>query len=146
MINKEETTIGTHCILVTSEGEIILQQRTIDPNIVNSGKIAMFGGTIKTSENLIKGLRRELLEELDLDINEYNVEKLGTYYKTQKLDGIDYTIHVFLVNGIKESDLKLHEGAGFAKGKIDTLLKNPNITRITRLALKDLQKNSVLLF
>ena len=47
MIDKEETNIGAHALLITSDGKIILQQRDNRPQIVNPGLISIFGGTIK---------------------------------------------------------------------------------------------------
>lgn len=134
----EETNVGVHALLVTLGGEIVLQQRDKNPSIVYSGKISMFGGTIKAGEDLLVGLKRELLEELELDLGKHRVEKLGVFIKTKELDGIDYAIHVYLVFDVNLDDLTLHEGAGFAVGKADELLKNSALTRITRLALEKL--------
>lgn len=137
---KEETNIGAHALLITDEGKIVLQQREDKPYIVNPGKITMFGGTLRARENLKAGLGRELLDELEIDIGQFPVKKLGVYYKTKELDGIDYVIHVYLVFDVKLSSLKLHEGAGFLVGKASNLLGNRNLTRITRLALENFLK------
>ncbi len=94
---KEETTTGVHAILTTPDGKVILQQRDSNPHIVNPGKISMFGGTIKKTDSLKKALRRELLEELEFDLKNHSLSKLGTYEKKKDIDGIDYTIHVYVI-------------------------------------------------
>ncbi len=136
MVDVEETNIGAHALLVTKEGKIILQQRDTSLGIVNSGLISMFGGTIKAKDNLEQGLRRELLEELELNIDNYTVEKLGTFLKTKKLDGLDWVINVFVVKNVDLENLKIHEGKGFVCDYPDKLLKLDKLTRITRLVLQ----------
>jgi 8-oxo-dGTP pyrophosphatase MutT (NUDIX family) len=134
---KEETNIGVHAILITPDGKVLLQQRNSNPNILNSGKISMFGGTARKKDSLEKTLMRELSEELELNLENYTLEKLGIYKKTKKLDGVSYTIHVYVIKNVKLRKLKLHEGENFVVGKVVEILHNPNLTRITRLALKD---------
>jgi len=124
-------------LIITPNGKIVLQQRDTNPNIVNPGKITMFGGTIKTSDSPETGLKRELFEELELNIDNFEVKKLNTFLKTKELDGTDYIIHVFLVKNVDLDKLKLHEGAEFVCDTAENLLKNPKITRITKLALLD---------
>lgn len=136
----EETNVGVHALLITPTGEVILQQRDTNPNIVNSGLISMFGGTIKKSENLIEGLKRELSEELDLNIEQNSIEKFNTYYKTQDLDGVDWEVNVFIIRNITSENLRLLEGKGIIIETLANLVQNDKLTRITRLAVEDFQK------
>lgn len=139
-LDQEQTTIGSHAILITPDHQLILQRRNPDPSFPNAGKISLFGGSILLSEDPLMGLHRELLEELELDTNQFLLQNLGTYYKTQALDGIEFTVHVFLIRDIDFSRLVLHEGAGFVIETLETLLQDPSLTRITRLALEDLKQ------
>lgn len=102
----------------------------------------MFGDTISRGENLEKGLAWEIEEELGIKPTKFPLQKLNTYIKTQDLDGVDYTIHVWLIKNVPFEKLRLLEGAGFAVGTVDELLANPKLTRITRLALLDFQKTT----
>ena len=136
MVDKEETNIGAHALLVTSDEKIILQQRDINPNIANSGLISMFGGTIKAADSLLEGLKRELKEELELNADHYSIEKLGTFNKTKELDGVNWEVNVFTIKTVNLTDLKLHEGSGFVCAFPEELLKKDKLTRITRLALE----------
>jgi 8-oxo-dGTP pyrophosphatase MutT (NUDIX family) len=144
MVDIEETNIGVHALLVTNEGKIILQQRDSDPGIVNPGLISIFGGTIKTKDSLEQGLRRELLEELELNIDNLSTTKLGTFLKTKELDGLDWVINVYVIKNVKPENLKIHEGKGYVCDFPEELLKLDKLTRITRLVLQsylDSQKN-----
>jgi 8-oxo-dGTP pyrophosphatase MutT (NUDIX family) len=136
MVDVEETNVGAHALLATSEGKIILQQRDNNPGIVNPGLISIFGGTIKAKDNLEQGLRRELLEELELNIDDLSVKKLGTFLKTQEMDGLDWVIDVYVVNNVKPESLKIHEGKGMVCDYPKELLKLDKLTRITRLVLQ----------
>lgn len=136
MVDIEETNIGVHALLITPEGKIILQQRDANPGIVNPGLISIFGGTIKAKDNLEQGLRRELMEELELNIDKLSVTKLGTFLKTKELDGLDWVINVFIVKNVELENLKLHEGKGFVCDYPEELLKLDKLTRITRLVLQ----------
>ena len=137
MVEKRETSIGAHAILVNSENKVILQQRDETPGIMYPGRISMFGGTLEKGETPEEGLRRELKEELELDANDFEVKKLGVYKKTKEMDGINFTIHVYLVEPIDLEDVNLKEGAGFYMAFASEAVENGKITRITQLVLKD---------
>jgi 8-oxo-dGTP pyrophosphatase MutT (NUDIX family) len=140
-IDIEETNIGAHAILLSRDNKIILQQRDNNPQIVNPGLISIFGGTLKASDNIEEGLKRELLEELELNTSDLSISKLGIYYKTKEIDGTDFEIHIFVIKNIDINKLKLHEGKGFFHDTIENALKNEKLTRITRLALEDLNQS-----
>jgi len=136
MVDIEETNIGVHALLVTSDGRIVLQQRDDKPGIVNPGLISIFGGTIKKADSLEQGLRRELLEELELDIDGMSVDKLGTFMKTKELDGTDWVINVWVVKNVEMGDLKIHEGKGYVCDYPEVLVKSKKLTRVTSLVLQ----------
>lgn len=133
----EETNVGAHAILVDSNHRIILYKRDNNPNIINPGKIAMFGGSLNKDESIENGLAREIREELNLQLNRESLTKLNTYIKTKEIDGVDYTAHIFVVKNVKIENLELHEGVSFVHDFPEILVNNPNLTRITKLALQD---------
>lgn len=139
-VDTEQTNIGAHAILISKDGDVLLQQRDNNPDIVNPGLISMFGGTLLRGESPRMGLMRELKEELELDIKELAVENVGTFFKTKELDGTDYKIHVFLIKDIDYLTLKLREGKLIYKTSLKDSLSNLKLTRITRLALQSLNK------
>lgn len=133
----KETNIGVHAILVTEDGNLILQRRSKHDYIQNPGKISFFGGTIRKNEKLLEGLERELYEELSYKYNKKDLFKLGTYYKTKEMDGIDHTSHIYVIKNVDKNSLILSEGKEFVIDTIDNLLTNKDTTRIANLALKD---------
>jgi putative hydrolase of the HAD superfamily len=139
-LEKKETNIGVHALLITDTEKMILQARSFQSYIANPGKISMFGGTIEKKESLANGLRRELNEELSLQFKDKDLVKLGVYKKTKELDGIDHISHVFILNNVNIKSLVLKEGLGYVVGAIDQITKNKKLTRITRLAIEDYSK------
>lgn len=140
MIDIESTNIGSHVLLITKDSKIILQQRDNKPGLINSGLISMFGGTLHEGEDQLNGLNRELTEELGDNFQNYQPQFLCTLYKTKELDGIDYTIHVYIINDVELKALDLKEGKAFVVDSIKNLLSNNSLTRITRLALQEYSK------
>lgn len=129
---------GAYALILTKECNVLLQQRDINSNIENSGKLAIFGGALEDGEDLLTGLRRELLEELELNIDEYEIEKLGTYEKTKKLDGTENMVSVWLIYDVDADALKIHEGESIFSSNPKKIVGNSSLTRVTNLALQDL--------
>lgn len=138
---KEPKKQGAYALILTKEKNVLLQQRNVNPNIENSGKLAMFGGSLDDGEDLLTGLKRELLEELELNIDEYKIEKLNAYAKTQELDGIDHLVNVWLIYDVDVDALKIHEGESILLSNPEEIVNSPALTRVTNLALQDLIKN-----
>lgn len=136
-VDVEETNVGAHAILIDTKGRIILQQRDSNPKIDNPGMITMFGGTINKSETEIQGLKRELREELEFVPNDHDIKKLNTYFKTKEKDGIEYSINVFIIKNVDIKNLKMNEGAGLVHDFPKTIITNPKLTRICKLAIQD---------
>jgi 8-oxo-dGTP pyrophosphatase MutT (NUDIX family) len=144
---------GAHAVLVSSSGKIVLVAKGMEYAYFknNAGKVSMFGGGMEAGEEPLAALKRELREELGLDISANEVSALNTYQKTEEQDGGDASIHVFMVKGIDSAALKIQkESADVAtkdaneriiEGTADELLTRPDLTRITRLALEDFVKN-----
>ena len=127
-------------LIVTNDGRLVLQQREDKPGITLPGKVAMFGGTVEPNETVEKAAERELLEELNLKVNGWQLEKLGVYQKTKELDGEDYEIHVFLVRDVDPKGLELREGKAIRYVSRGENLDEIELTRITRLAIEDYYK------
>ena len=146
---------GVHALLVTKGGEILLVKKGSDYqyDAKNAGKVALFGGGMEVGEDMFVALKRELSEELELDIENLEVKPLETYAKTLAMDGVDVEVHVFVVSGVDRGLLVLREGDAMIdgvahdanreiiEGSADELLARSDITRITRLALQDFIKN-----
>jgi 8-oxo-dGTP pyrophosphatase MutT (NUDIX family) len=138
MIEKEETKFAVNAILISTHGEVILQERDNKPGIVNPGLWCLFGGTLKEGETKWKGLRRELYEELELTYLGEQVEFFKTYKKTVEKDGIEKIIDIYVIKNIDIRKLVLHEGKSLIIDWPENILKNMDkITRISGLALQE---------
>lgn len=60
-------------IIETSDGRYLLQHRDDKPEIFYPGHWGCFGGAVENNESYIETLRREMDEELMLDIDKYKV-------------------------------------------------------------------------
>ena len=131
---------ASHAILISREGNILLQHKDDYAKILNPGKISMFGGAIENSETEIECLRRELDEELELKLDDYKFYKFKEYLKTVKEDGIESKMSVYIIEDVEKEKLILHEGQAIIDDKIENLLDNPKLTRIAKMAIEDYLK------
>ncbi|PLX21277.1 hypothetical protein C0584_03060 [Candidatus Parcubacteria bacterium] len=130
---------GVHAILLTPDKKVILQEKTLDYK-PNPGRISMFGGGAELNEMPLDVLRRELVEELDLELGDDDFEELGIYYKNNELDEADYGVKIYVAKNIVPEDLKLSEGERIIVDIPEIIIQNEKLTRITKLALEDLLK------
>ena len=97
--------------IIESNGKMLLfQQRDAKPEITNPGMVSTFGGGIEPGEDSKQSLRRELDEELGLDVNDYTTVFMGKYYKTVKKHGEDCECFIYLITGVEKDKLDLREG------------------------------------
>ena len=118
-------------LLVDTNGKLIVQQRDDKPGITNPGMVSLFGGTSHEGESPIETLRRELQEELELEVNSNNLLLQTVKHE----NGTNVACSIYIVTGVDAEKLKLHEGAGFAAGTPEELLSRP-VTGVTKQAIE----------
>lgn len=118
-------------LLVDTNGKLIVQQRDDRPGITNPGMVSLFGGTSHEGESPIETLRRELQEELELEVNSNNLLLQTVKHE----NGTNVACSIYIVTGVDAEKLKLHEGAGFATGTPEELLSHP-VTGVTQQAIE----------
>ena len=118
-------------LLVDTNGKLIVQQRDDKPGITNPGMVSLFGGTSHEGESPIETLRRELQEELELEVNSNNLLLQTVKHE----NGTNVAFSIYIVTGVDAEKLKLHEGAGFATGTPEELLSRP-VTGVTQQAIE----------
>ena len=118
-------------LLVDTNGKLIAQQRDDKPGITNPGMVSLFGGTSHEGESPIETLRRELQEELELEVNSNNLLLQTVKHE----NGTNVACSIYIVTGVDAEELKLHEGAGFATGTPEDLLSRP-VTGVTQQAIE----------
>jgi len=123
-------------LLITRSGEVILQKRDTRPDIINPGKIALFGGSLEESENIEDGLKREIKEEIGLDIVGFSF--FGLYKKRRISHGEDCDCYVYLVGNINVGDINVKEGRGYVLVSAhDNYQTSEEYSLITRSVLDD---------
>ena len=107
----------------------------------------MYGGGVEPGENLITALRRELKEELEINLDAFTVTMLNTYHKTVAQDGVTHDVHVYIVKSVDPATLVMNKtddresASGCVVDTANNILKYPNITRITKLAVREYCKS-----
>ena len=118
-------------LLVDTNGKLIAQQRDDKPGITNPGMVSLFGGTSHEGESPIETLRRELQEELELEVNSNNLLLQTVKHE----NGTNVACSIYIVTGVDAGKLKLHEGASFATGTPEEMLNRP-VTTVTQQAIE----------
>lgn len=118
-------------LLVDTNGKLIAQQREDKPGITNPGMVSLFGGTSHEGESPIETLRRELQEELELEVNSSNLLLQTIKHE----NGTNVACSIYIVTGVDAEKLKLYEGAGFAVGTPEDLLSR-SVTGVTQQAIE----------
>ena len=118
-------------LLVDTNGKLIAQQRDDKPGITNPGMVSLFGGTSHEGESPIETLRRELQEELELEVSSNNLLLQTVKHE----NGTNVACSIYIVTGVDAEKLELHEGAGFAMGTPEELLSRP-VTAVTQQAIE----------
>ena len=118
-------------LLVDTNGKLIAQQRDDKSEITNPGMVSLFGGTSHEGESPIETLRRELQEELELEVSSNNLLLQTVKHE----NGTNVACSIYIVTGVDAEKLELHEGAGFAMGTPEELLSRP-VTVVTQQAIE----------
>ena len=118
-------------LLVDTNGKLIAQQRDDKSGITNPGMVSLFGGTSHEGESPIETLRRELQEELELEVSSNNLLLQTVKHE----NGTNVACSIYIITGVDAEKLKLHEGAGFAMGTPEELLSRP-VTAVTQQAIE----------
>ncbi len=99
-------------LIFTEDGRYLMQLRDDNPGILFPNYFCLFGGTVEKSEGPVKGLRRELREELELEADRIS------YFSQLAFDAVftDGTTHQRYYFEVPVSisvvdSLTFHEGA-----------------------------------
>ena len=127
---------ATAAILVTEDGRYLVQLRDDIPGVWYPGHWGLFGGSVDPGETEIAALRRELREELELDMGEarlfvgFNFDLrpagLSQYYRNY---------YEVLVSPTALDRLVLHEGAELRILSGDAALLLPRLVPYDGFAL-----------
>ena len=133
-------------IAVNKEGKLLFQHRTSDAKR-NPNKWDLFGGGMEDGETPEEALKRELVEELELPINNFKFYKMNTLIE----DGVTKNRYYFLAdinNSKEELKGKQHEGQNldfFLPAEIKNLDLVPHHKEIIDGFIRELESGSNIL-
>ena len=123
-------------IITIDDEALVMQLRDTFPKLLFPGYWGFFGGALETGESPFDGLRRELREELAIDVT------TATYFTA-----VDYDFsfcgrgwfkrHYFIVPLERRQlgDIRLGEGAGWREMSIRDVLAEPKVVPFDHWAL-----------
>lgn len=104
-------------LVVTDDGRLLLHHRDDKAGIAHPGCWAGFGGAVEDGESVEAALRREVLEEIGIDVRD--PRPLGQVVDVEG-DGRTVSLY-YVVGGIEPDDIDLSEGAGIGVHSFDDL-------------------------
>jgi 8-oxo-dGTP diphosphatase len=117
-------------LIVTDDGKLLLHHRDDKPGIAHPGCWAGFGGAVEEGESVEDALRREVLEETGLVL-----ENPRLLTEAVDVEGGGRLVSIFYVTGgIKPEQIDLHEGAGIGVHSLDDL-EDLEVTPFVRRAI-----------
>ncbi|MFA6447143.1 MAG: class I tRNA ligase family protein [Patescibacteria group bacterium] len=119
---------GCGAVLETVKGMFLFQKRDQKAPI-QPGMIALFGGGREPGENILSCLKRELEEELELDISKRTAKYIGDAASRTR-PGKYYSI--FHIEDIDLKTLKLHEGESIVEMSLQEALSHKLVTEFTK--------------
>lgn len=125
---------GIGVILETAAGTYLLQERDHRTS-VHPGRYAPFGGGLEEGEDVYECARRELHEELALDLDVRRLTDLGLF-ASHGAPGVG--VHLFLAKGVDIQSLRLQEGKSIVELTRDEALEHEKVTDFTKEVLRSL--------
>jgi len=120
---KELMKIRGTVVILERDRKFLLQHRSDIKGIENPNLWGLFGGMVKEKETFVEGLIREIREELELDLEKENLEKVLEYENEKK------HITIFKAKLKKNlSELKLNEGQDMKLFSKEEIIKKEDIT------------------
>ncbi len=127
----KENVIGIGALIETKDGKFLFQRRD-NKTDRNPGMLAFFGGGIDGSENTEETLKREIKEELNIEIK-------NDFVLLNKLESHNFPgkfLDIFYVRNIDEENIKLGEGEAIEKYSLTEALNRDDVTPFTKNAIR----------
>jgi len=101
---------------------------------------------LEKDESPDEGMRRELLEELEIDPKNYSIEPMDKFWGVPHPAKEDLECYVYILRGVPFLDMHLHEGEAITLLTLDEAveLKESETSFMTRRILADCWSNGML--
>lgn len=128
-------------IILTPDGKVILQLRDDKPGISCPGQITAFGGSCEKNEEPLQAAKREMKEELGLDLQDKDLTFWKAYRKTVMEHGEDSLVNLFILNyPLQAKEITVFEGQGYFLVSPDDDFNSINFTPAARHFISDFFK------
>ncbi|MDD4901697.1 MAG: class I tRNA ligase family protein [Patescibacteria group bacterium] len=131
---NKDNIVGVGAMIETKEGKFLFQRRDKKTDR-NPGMLSFFGGGTENNEDTKETLKREIKEELNLEIK-------NNFVLLNKFESINHPgrfLDLFYVNNVDEENMKLGEGAAIEKFDLAEALQRDDVTPFTKNVIKYLQ-------
>jgi len=127
-------------ILLNNKNKVLLQLRDNNVDIEFPNCWVIFGGEVNEKEKPRDALKRELLEEIELKLD--NFDFFGNYYyKDQRKQ------HIFFSRcNLDTTKIKLHEGADlrfFSRNELDKIKLGFNMEEVLKIFFDKLENGKI---
>ncbi len=132
-------------LLLTRVGEVIVQHRDDIPQILWPDSLSTFGGGVEGDESYEEALAREMKEELDMNINDYEYEFYKTFEQRKTTHPgayADVDCHIYLIYDVDPEQLTVLEGQGYKLLTKVTDLTTIKASPVMREIFTDYLKNA----
>ena len=103
LLNEDEYIITVHCFIINSQNKVLLTQRSFNQN--RGGKWEETHGGLRTGESSLLGMKRELKEEIGIDVKIEELNLVKTFIRKNKIRDI-----YILKKNIPLEDFKYNDG------------------------------------
>jgi len=127
-------------LVLTTTGEIIVQHRDDIPSIHWPDSLSVFGGGVEGDEAYEEALIREMKEELDIELADYQYEFYKTYEQRVGIhegSSKDIDCHIFLIYDVSPDDITVLEGQGYKILNRDTDISQIKASPVMREIFMD---------
>lgn len=129
------------CVVLTHDNKILLQQRTLNWGSA-AGCLTTFGGHVEDGETIMEGLKRELNEEIGVNIKEEEVVFIGAV--AEEMTNYSELVHVHFWHDKNNTVTGCYEAEAVRYDTILGALSHPKIMDYVVWALKQCENRGLI--
>jgi leucyl-tRNA synthetase len=138
IVPQDMEIIGSGALIQNTEGKFIFQKRDHNTDR-NPGMITLFGGGRNKGESFEDCLKREMTEEIYLNID---IDKVFTVGKIESHNFPGKFINIFYIPNVLSKKLKVNEGEGIIELSLAEALESNKITEYTKKTIRYFQSKN----